>query len=1061
MFRTRSLLLAAALLPALALAQHFDPLRPPDTYRNADNPYYWRNHPPTADYWQQDVHYDMAVRLDEVKDIAEGKVRLVYYNNSPDTLREVFFHLYQEAFNAGSYMDQLLRSQGKPGRNPDRKFGTELHSLEVGGRALEREQDNTIVRARLNEPLPPGAHVTFNYSFTTHWGGMRRMKVVKHWGVKHFDGCHWYPRISVYDRKFGWDTQQHMNHELYGNFGTFDVALDMPNDMVVEATGWLQNPQEVLPPALREALDLKHFVDKPWNSPPSVVTAYQPGVRKVWRYHAENVHDFAFTADPLYRIDEVEWNGIKCIAVVQEPHASKWKNAAEYCKESLRVLSEMIGPYAYPKMVVADAYDGMEYPMLTLDSGNDPNYRGLFVHEIAHNWFYGMVGNNETYRAMLDEGITQYYTAEGVKAIDGDTVVMDPRATAHERRYDLPRSPREHSVYNGYMPDAIRHRAPPINVHSDEFAYYGGTYRHVYYKTGVMLYNLRYVLGDSLFNKAMQGYFARWRMAHPYVEDFRQTVIDITKVDLNWFFDQWIETDKTIDYAVGPVKRRFRDNGQRITFRRKGSMQMPLDFTVIARDGKRYDYHIPNTWFVKPTTATVLPRWIGFDDLKRKYTATVDIPNGIADVMIDTSHTLADVYQLNNSLRLPSNFTLDHGVSNRPDRRYYEGFGRPDLWWNGFDGIKMGVHFNGNWMRYKHHVEASAWLNTGFAQYVPAGISRVDHEAIHFNVLYRNGTERFLKGSTVQLEARYLDGLQRYAGRFLWTPDKGRTNWSTGVRYLIRRGQQSTGYLLYPTLWEREALNATMDLAVDRSERFWGGNTTWQAELRGSTIGAAAGFAQLRGSATSTHHICKLPLRTRLIAQFGSGNTPRESALYLAGASPEEMMENKYVRSVGIVPYPWTTLGGELNHFQHGGGLNLRGYAGYVAPELLADGTLISTYHGNSGAAINAELDLDELIKWHPRTIEKYIGVDLYLFGDIGTMGYRSTTEAGTTRLRLAAPRADAGIGTALTIKRFGPLNNARPLVLRFDMPLFISHLPYGESDHFGFRFVVGVNRSF
>ncbi|HEY0976105.1 MAG TPA: M1 family metallopeptidase, partial [Flavobacteriales bacterium] len=801
-----SLVLLLLVLPLRAQHAAF----PANTYRSSDNPHYWKNRPPYPGYWQQDVHYTMRVRLDEQRNVADGTVVLQYWNNSPDTLRHVFFHLYQEAFNADSYMDRLYKDRGGSGFPTDRKRGTELHTLTANGEALEREQDNTMVKVLLKEPLAPGGSTTFNYTFTTHWGGMRRMKLLDAWGHKHFDGCHWYPRISVYDRKFGWDTQQHLNHELYGDFGTYDVELDMANDMVVEATGTLLNTDEVLPADLRAKLDLSHFRDKVWDEAPSIITAYEPGVRKTWRYHAENVHDFAFTADPTYRIGETSWNGIRCIAVVQEPHASKWQNAADYCMRSVRVHSEQIGMYAYPKMVVADAYDGMEYPMLTLDGDRDPDYRSLFVHEIGHNWFYGMVGNNETYRAMLDEGFTQFITAWGLMHIDGDTAVSDTPRTAYERRYTQPKLVMENSVYNGYMPDAVRDRLPPINVHSDEFEHFGGRYRHVYYKTATMLFNLQYTLGDSLFLAALQNYFHRWKMCHPYVEDFRQSITDFTKVDLNWFFDQWIGTGKRVDYAVVGVKNRGKDGGQRIHLRRKGGIQMPIDLTVTARDGRRYDYHIPNTWFVKNTSAQVLPRWIGFDELERDHFVNVDIPSGIADVRIDTTYRLADAYQLDNSLRLPVITTFDHHINNRPDRKVYEGFGRPDLWWNGYDGIKAGVHFHGDWMRYKHQLWFTAWLNTGLAQHLPPGASNIGYDALNFNFRYRNGTERFLKGSSVQVEARLLDGLERYAGTFDWTPDNGSTRLYSTLRFLLRRDSTDLTYLLYPGQWELNALNSAL-----------------------------------------------------------------------------------------------------------------------------------------------------------------------------------------------------------------------------------------------------------
>jgi hypothetical protein len=151
------------------------------------------------------------------------------------------------------------------------------------------------------------------------------------------------------------------------------------------------------------------------------------------------------------------------------------------------------------------------------------------------------------------------------------------------------------------------------------------------------------------------------------------------------------------------------------------------------------------------------------------------------------------------------------------------------------------------------------------------------------------------------------------------------------------------------------------------------------------------------------------------------GNTPRESALYLAGASPEEMMENKYVRSIGFVPYDWLGYGANVNSFQHGGGLGLRGYAGYLAPDLDADGNLIVTYRGNTGISASGELDLDGLVRFRPGKWRSYLHLDVYLFGDVGMMGYR-TISANGEQLHFAEPRADAGIGAAVTIKKWGPL---------------------------------------
>lgn len=1069
------LFLLTACAALLLEAQPFDAKHPPNTYRNADNPHYWKNRPPHPGYWQQDVHYVIKGRMDDQTDVLTAELALTYWNNSPDTLREVFFHLYQEAFVEGSYLERLEGGLRATHGGPVAYAGTRITSLTQEGAELERTQDNTVLHVRLRDALPPGDRTTFRISFSTHWTTdvYRRMKLFNSWGQKHYDGVHWYPRMAVYDARFGWDTQQHLGHEFYGDFGTFDVELDLPHHYVLDATGWLQNEHEVLPPALKQQLALTNFKDKPWNSAPSVITAPEPGKRKVWKFHAENVHDFAWTADPTYRIGEAEWKGIKCVALVQEPHASGWQNAAEYTARIIACYSTDFGHYAYPKMIVADARDGMEYPMLTLDGGRDPDYRGLLAHEVGHNWFYGMVGNNETYRAFLDEGFTQFLTAWALESIDGDTVVTDTPATAYERRYTLPERPREAEAYSAYQYDAVRDQLPPINVHSDEFGHHAGFgygYGHVYTKTATMLYNLQYTLGDSLFLAAMQHYFDQWRMCHPYPEDFRQSIIGFTKVDLNWFFDQWIDTDKRIDYAVRGVQRRMKDSGQRIHLRRKGSLQMPLDLRVIARDGSTHDFHIPNTWFTKRTDATVLPRWIGYDALQRDHIVEVNIPSGIDQVIIDPTNRLADAYKVNDQLRPPVSVQFDHHVQNRPDRNTYEAFVRPDLWWNGYDGAKVGVHLNSSYLEYKHRIHFTAWLNTGMGQVLPPGSNvRMDsipgnrntaYDAFSFNFRYENGTERIVKGSSVFVEARMLDGLERYGAGWRWSLPNEKTEVQAKLTYLLRRDSTDLTYLLYPDLWDLNRLNGYFDVAMNHRYSHGRGSGTISMHLRNSAVGSAANYAQARLSAVNSTHFGGLEVRTRGFAQFGTGDTPRESSLYLSGASPEELMENKYVRSIGFVPYDWLGYGTGVNHFAQGGGLGLRGYAGYLAPELDADGQLITTYQGNTGLSASAEVDLDGLVHFTPRALARYLHLDMYLFGDVGMMGYRRERANGQ-ELRLAEPRADAGVGAALTIKRFGPLVDIKPLTIRFDMPLFLSATPATDTDNLAFRYVVAVGRSF
>ncbi|MFN7015253.1 MAG: M1 family peptidase, partial [Bacteroidia bacterium] len=353
------------------IAQAYDPLNPPNTFNSKENPLYWKNRKPFPGYWQQDVHYMINAYIDERTDIIAADMVLEYWNNSPDDLEFVYFHLYQNAFIPHSYHDDLSKNNKvvpQYGRYESLGLGTKIEKIKYNNLPVETELENTILKVKLPYPIKSGESCRFEIKFKTFFdaGGnvRRRMKLFYPYGWKHYDGVHWYPRISVYDRKMGWDTDQHLGREFYGDYGTFDVELNFNASFIVDATGNLVNKDEVMPADLRAKLDIKNFKDKPLYEKPSVIIPYDSTQRKIWKFHAENVHDFAFTADPTYRIGETEWNGIKCIALAQEPHAARWQNAAEYACKCIEVYSTDFGMYEYPKMIVADARDGMEYPML-------------------------------------------------------------------------------------------------------------------------------------------------------------------------------------------------------------------------------------------------------------------------------------------------------------------------------------------------------------------------------------------------------------------------------------------------------------------------------------------------------------------------------------------------------------------------------------------------------------------------------------------------------------------------------------------------------------------------
>ncbi len=1044
--------------------QKYNPLSQPNTYQNVDNPNYWKNKMPHAAYWQQDVYYNIKAKIDEETDIITATQQLTYTNNSPDELDIVYFHLYQNAFQPNSYLDELQAQNGKNpkyGKYESQKLGTDIQSITIEGIDLKTELDNTILKVYLPNTLKRNSSVTFDIQFKTYFDNgdvRRRMTVFNAWGYKHYNGVHWYPRICVYDAKFGWTKDQHLGKEFYGNFGAFDVELDFASNFVVEATGFLLNREEVLPKELREKLDIKNFKDKAWNSTPSIITPYKKGERKIWKFHAENVHDFAFTADPTYRIGESKWQDKICYSLVQEPHAIKWQNSAKFGAECLKVFSVDFGMYVYHKVIVADARSGMEYPMITLDGGSDPGYRDLLAHEIGHMWFFGQVGNNETYRALLDEGFTQFLTAWAMIKIDGEYMDEFKPKNKWAKRFLKPVRAIDSEIYNAYINDATKFNDPIISTHSDGFngaLRHGGGYRHVYYKTAAMLYNLQYVLGDELFLNAMKHYFTTWKMAHPYNEDFRNSIIQYTKVDLNWFFDQWLESTKRIDYSV-----KVKNNT--VTFKRKSRMAMPIDFRITAKNGKTYDYHIPNNWFIKKTDATILPKWHGWDLIHPEYSTQIDIPSGIAKVVIDPTNRLADAYMPDNNSENNITFSLNHQLWEYPDWRNYEVKFQPNLWWNNYDGVKLGLNINGGYMNHHHLFNATGWFNMGSLQ--QKSITAKNYDDYSYKLDYNTNLDNITLNSRLKLKSQFLAGL--YTNKIsIQQSDKNKKNkitidllslYRTNHNYLINIAENQ----LVPEVFRRtnntKKINNRIDINLEHKYEYTQVSGKLNLAIKSSAIGSDYDYNIISFTAKNNSKLEKLKITTRAFFQIGSGSYwATESKLFLAGANTEEMMNSKFTRTHGFVPADYLSYDYTTNHFHSGGGLNLRGYTGYLCPEFNDDGTIASfDYSGTSGASFNTEIDFSYYL---PYSIRKN-NIDAYLFADAGIITSNNITKENYKN-SFSALRADAGIGFTYTFDNFEPLENVKPIVIRFDLPLFLNRAP-ADDDFLQLRWLIGVNRA-
>jgi hypothetical protein len=1083
---------------------------PADNYRTAENRYYWKNRPPSAGYWQQDVHYKLIAKLNDSLDIIDGIETLDYYNNSPDTLRVAYFHLYSNAQNKDSYYSNLYKNNKQKlnfGKYESQDSGCYVKTIRVGNADLKTEVDNTVMKVTLPNPLPPNSSVTFNITFRTYFdpkGARNRMKMfiadAKN-GFKQYDVVHWYPRICVYDVKFGWDVEQHMAHEFYGDFGTYDVAFTLPNNYVVGATGMLLNEEDVLPDTLLAKLDVRNFRDKPWGSPASVVIP-RTRIPKTWLFHATNVHDFALTADPTYRIGLENWMGVQCMALAEETHASRWQNAASYTAKIIATDSKYFGMYGYPKIIVADARDGMEYPMLTLDGGGDPDYRTLLAHEVSHNWFFGMVGSNETYRAALDEGFTQFAESWICRKMDGQMEVQYPPKNGYVRQFYRPDLLVMQEVYSGYLMNSlmgigdftenyqaklyaaraagrIGYKNVTLNTASDDFSSalgHDGGYGQVYFKTATMLYNLQYVLGDSLFFKAMQHYFNKWKFAHPYLNDFRNSITEYVHADLTWFFDEWLNTAKTMDYGVGKIKKGKADGQYIITFKREGDMQMPIDFSVKSKKGIITNYYIPNGWFEKKTDAIILPRWIGWGKVQPTYTATVYAPGGISKVMIDTTHRLADLDMRDNGKPKPVKFYFDSKIANTPDWTNYEAFIGPSLWYNNYDGVQIGAHIHGDYMLFRENINATIYYNSRLGQYLPIGTPNSKSDLpVAFTFDYQTATDKFINNSSINLYLQDLDGLEEGKLLFQMKDNSLKNTFYAQLKGMYRPYAYDSLYELPGTLyqattgdkvptWEALKFNNTITVGMKHDYHYSNyGKGSYEFKFKSSAFTNDYDYNQSSFTWLNSQTIFKkLVLKTRVFAQYGAGdNTPNESALYLSGANPEEMADNPFTRAAGIIQPAWTDYGYSLNYFQEGGGLNIRGYSGYTFAALDSRNDHLFAYYGTSGASVNGELEFNHLIHFNPRFLRNTFAVTTYLFGDAGIINLTPNASENLP-LEFSNIIADAGVGATLTIQKWGPLQLVKPLTLRFDMPFFLNKLEYNTGvSYFQYRFVVGIGRCF
>ncbi len=574
--------------------------------------------------WQQRVEYSMNVSLDVKSHRVTGTQKLIYFNNSPDTLSKVFYHLYFNAFQPGSMMDVRSRNISDPDARVTDRI-SKLNDAEVGyqhvlslfqdGKETATHVNGTILEVTLAKPLLPRTKTVLEMKFESQVPlQIRRSGYNNKEGIA-FSMTQWYPKIAEYDFQ-GWHAYQYVAREFHGVWGNFDVKITLDPTYVVAATGTLQNPEKI-----------------GYGYEKGNMKVARPAGDLTWHFTAKDVIDFAWTADPDYTHDRAQVpNGPELHFFYQknEKTIDTWKKMEEYAVKTFEYLNSHFGKYPFDTYSIIQGGDGaMEYPMCTLIMGERA---GSIAHEVAHSWYQMTLASNESLYAWMDEGFADFASNE----VRASFLPPENPHTVSYRQYFL-------LVASGIQ--------EPASQASDHFSTNRAYSTAAYSMGAIFLNQLKYLIGEENFYKGMIRYYNTWRMRHPEPNDFVRVMEKTSGLQLHWYLRYWIGTTKKIDYGIDSVMEH--ESITSITLERVGEFPMPIDLVATYADGTQELFYISMNELMgnKPAEHKSLKRTelMTWPWVNPSYTFTIPRPLAqIVSLEIDPSQRMADVNPNNN-----------------------------------------------------------------------------------------------------------------------------------------------------------------------------------------------------------------------------------------------------------------------------------------------------------------------------------------------------------------------------------------------------------------------------
>lgn len=599
-------------------------------------------------YWQQQVDYKMNVVVDVAKYRYQGHQELVYTNHSPDTLKRVFYHLYNNAFQPGSEMDARLQAIADPDRRMVKKLKVdgkeikksriaELKPDEIGylkisnfkqdGVAAMAKEVGTILEVTLAQPILPNSATVLSLDFD----GQVPVQIRRS-GRNNVEGvelsmAQWYPKIAEFDFE-GWHADPYIAREFHGVWGNFDVNITIDKDYVLGGSGILINKNEIG----------KGYQDT------GVTVAYPKKTKTLtWHFNAQNVHDFTWAADKNYLHDIIQVPEGATLHFLYKNNPKiidNWKRAEPETVKLMQFYNQTVGKYPYDQYSVIQGGDGgMEYAMCTLilGEGTYDGLIGVIAHEMAHSWFQHVLASNESKHSWMDEGFTSFLEDLGMNEI-AEKKAANPHAGSYDSYYFMVNSGKEQ----------------PQSTHSDRYDYNQVYSINAYSKGDIFLSQLGYLIGRENLMKTIKRYYADFKFKHPTPNDIKRTAERVSGANLDWYLTDWTQTTNTIDYGIKTVESAT-DAVPRtgVTLERIGRMPMPIDVLVEYTDGRRESFYIPLRMmsFEKENPdpsvkRTVLPDWAWAYP-----TYFFEIPRAkseIKKIILDPSGLMADVKRENN-----------------------------------------------------------------------------------------------------------------------------------------------------------------------------------------------------------------------------------------------------------------------------------------------------------------------------------------------------------------------------------------------------------------------------